>query len=123
MCDAAADTDCWIENATSSTYTPTADDAGSKLTAVVTYEDAFVTDSDGDPATGDKDDDGDTARLTSDNAAKVRPDENAQPTFGDDESVDRSVAENANKRQRRGAGDGDRRRQRCVALHAKRRRQ
>ena len=36
-----------------------------------------------------------SARATSENDAVERPDENARPTFGDDESVDRSVAENA----------------------------
>ena len=95
MCDDDPEDNCWIENATSSTYTPTADDAGSTLTAVVTYEDAFVTDSDdtGDPGLGT--DDGDTARATSENPAVVRPDQNAQPSFGDEESVEREVEENA----------------------------
>ena len=60
--------------------------------------DAYATDSD-DPADGD---DGDTARASSTNNAVVRPNENDLPSFGDDESVDRSVAENA-----KGASVGD----------------
>ena len=114
-CDADTLTNCWIEGATSSTYTPRAADATGagtddpptdpqKLTVVAKYTDAYVTDVVGDDGTGDAEnpnandvDDGDMVIETTDNAAKPRPDENAQPTFGDDESVDRSVEENANK--------------------------
>ena len=96
MCSATTPTatpnnNCWIEGATSSTYIPTADDEGMTLTVVATYVDAYVTDSDT-PANGD---DGDTARKSSAHTAVTRPNENSQPTFGDDESVSRSVAENA----------------------------
>ncbi len=89
-----AGTPCLIDGATSSTYTPTAADAGAgnTLTVVVTYTDAFVTDADDNDV-----DDGDTANATSDGDAQARPDANAAPTFGDDESVEREVAENANK--------------------------
>ena len=101
-CGDAVTTNCWIDGATSSTYIPKKADAGGKLTAVATYVDAYVTDSDdaGDPAAGV--DDGDTARVSSTNDAVVRPNENDLPDFGDDESVDRSVDENL-----KGASVGD----------------
>ena len=82
--DTADDELCTIDGATSSTYTPTEDDADELLTARVTYTDALG-------------DETNSARATSENDAVARPDENAQPTFGDDESVDRSVEENDNK--------------------------
>ena len=71
---------CTIPNATSSTYTPTADDADNLLTARVTYTDAL----------GDETNE---ARETSESDAVARPNQNALPSF-DDESVDRSVEEN-----------------------------
>ena len=97
-CDADTLTNCWIEGATSSTYIPKAADAGGKLTAVATYVDAYVTAK----SSTDSADAGDTARASSTNNAVVRPNENDLPSFGDDESVDRSVAENA-----KGASVGD----------------
>ena len=93
---------CWIEGATSSTYIPKAADDGMTLTAVATYVDAYVTDSDAVDTAGAGVDDGDTARKTSANPAVVRPNENGQPSFGEDESVSRSVDENA-----KGASVGD----------------
>ena len=102
-CDPNADdpvlTDCWIGGATSSTYIPKAGDAGSTLTVVATYVDAFVTDSDGDTVS---DDDGDIVIKTSDNEAVVRPNANDQPSFLDDDPTSRSVDENA-----KGASVGD----------------
>ncbi len=107
-------TNCWIEGATSSTYTPvTADTTGGpddsagdptaqRLTAVVRYTDTVMTDNDTRNADGtitagtpDEKDDGDIAIATTDNAATPRPNQNSAPSFGDDESVDREVAENA----------------------------
>ena len=98
-CDDDTTTDCWIGGATSSTYIPKATDAGSTLTVVATYVDAFVTDSDGDTVS---DDDGDIVIKTSDNEAVVRPNANDQPSFLDDDPASRSVDENA-----KGASVGD----------------
>ena len=56
----------------------------------------LYTDTEGDAYDGTGTDVGDTSHShVSDNAAEARPNENSAPTFGDDESVDRSVAENA----------------------------
>ena len=73
---------CTIDGATSSSYTPTADDAGELLTARVTYTDALGAETN-------------SARATSENDAVVRPAQNARPTFDDDESGEREVEENA----------------------------
>ena len=106
-----ASTPCAINGATSSTYIPVADDAGSKLQARAAYVDAFKTDigrstadtGDGAATTaGDGADDGDAAAATSANAAETRPNENDLPDFGEDESVSRSVDENV-----KGASVGD----------------
>ncbi len=87
--DTAATTVCKIDGATSSTYIPKAADDGRLLTAEARYNDAFGTTQN-------------SARKTSANAAELRPNENDLPSFGDEESVDRSVAENA-----KGASVGD----------------
>ena len=115
-----ASTTCSIDGATSSTYIPKRADATSgpvvndddpptsqKLTVVARYVDALTTDvlpvSTGDPdPDGDGTDDGDIAIRTSESVATVRPNENDLPSFGDDESVSRSVAENV-----KGASVGD----------------
>ena len=103
-----ASSTCAINGATSSTYIPTADDANEKLQARATYLDAFKTDiglsTSATAATtaGDGDDDGDAASKASRNNAETRPNENALPDFGEDESVSRSVAENV-----KGASVGD----------------
>ena len=81
--NAASDANvCSIPGATSSTYIPKAEDDGHLLTAQATYVDGLGTDRN-------------SARATSANDAEDRPNENDLPSFGDDESVDRSVAENA----------------------------
>ena len=86
------DTDnCLITDAKSSTYTPVTADVDHTLTVRAMYFDAVPTD--GDDA--DTDDDGDVIIKTTDGATQARPDANAAPTFGKDESGDRSVAENA----------------------------
>ena len=79
--DTNTDAICSIPDATSSTYTPTDDDDGNLLTAWVTYTDALG-------------DETNTARATSESNARERRDANAAPSFGDDESVERSVEEN-----------------------------
>ena len=85
------DTTAPIDGATSSTYIPTAADHGKKLTVQVMYTDGYVTDVD--PADGF--DDVSKVQVTSEHDAEERPDENARPSFGDDESVSRDVDENA----------------------------
>jgi hypothetical protein len=75
---------CTIEGATSATYTPVLADANNFLTARVTYTDGLGGETN-------------SARATSESNARERRDENTLPSFGDDESVDRSVEENANK--------------------------
>ena len=92
-------TTCAINGATSSTYIPKAVDADNVLQARATYVDAFATDTTVDT---DSADDGDTASKMSANPAERRPNENDLPSFGDDESVSRSVAENS-----KGASVGD----------------
>ena len=90
---------CAINGATSSTYIPKEADAEETLQARATYVDAFPTDTAVDT---NSDDDGDVASTMSANPAVVRPNENDLPDFGEDESVDRSVAENI-----KGASVGD----------------
>ena len=90
---------CAINGATSSTYIPKEADAGNVLQARATYVDAFPTDTTVDT---NSDDDGDAASKMSANPAVKRRNENDLPDFGDDESVDRSVAENV-----KGASVGD----------------
>ena len=93
---------CAINGATSSTYIPVAADDGHKLQARATYVDAFKTDitlsvddeTAPDLTMGNDTDDGDAAFKASANDAEERPNENALPDFGEDESVSRSVAEN-----------------------------
>ena len=71
---------CTIDNATSSTYIPTAADATNKLQARATYKDAL----------GD-----DSASVTSEQDSVVRPNANAAPRFhGLSDPVARSVSEN-----------------------------
>ena len=92
-CDAdSPSSTCSIPDATSPTYIPTAEDADRILQVRVTYVDTFPTDTSVDTDTAD---DGDAASKVSDGAAVVRPNANSQPSFGSDESVSRSVAENA----------------------------
>ena len=126
--DADLTTDCWIEGATSSTYIPVAADAtggpvdtagdptAQRLTVVARYVDAYVTDrlgGDGtdpttatDPANPDGTDDGDIAIATSAHAAELRPNENSQPSFGDDESVSPERGGKPQGCQRWRPGDG-----------------
>ena len=82
--DTADGTLCTIEGATSATYTPVLADANNLLTARVTYTDGLGAETN-------------SARATSESNARERRDANTLPSFGDDESVDRSVEENANK--------------------------
>ncbi len=93
---------CAINNATSSTYTPVADDDGKKLQVRASYVDGFATDKllNADPDDDDtfdaKDgkDDGDVASAVSEQTAVERPNANARPRFVDEDPVARSVSEN-----------------------------
>jgi len=89
---------CRIKDAESSTYVPVKADEGNYLTAVATYKDGFVTRTSSSDAT----DKGDAARASSEQATQARRNANSAPSFGDDESVSRSVDENV-----KGASVGD----------------
>ena len=88
---------CAINNATSSTYTPVADDADEKLQVRASYVDGFATDKllaegleTAVDATDDKTDgkdDGDVASAVSEQTAVERPNANGRPRFVDEDPV------------------------------------
>ena len=87
-----------IEDATSPSYTPEAEDADDCLRATVTYTDAFLTDEN-----DNDEDDGDTALLVTERAVQISDPANTAPKFaedqdpnaaGDQAAAEREVAEN-----------------------------